>query len=135
MSKENNHNLRQLPKGYGIIPMLPNGMPDITKVVTVETPYGPMLAMPMETHPYLNHFIEKTRKAGYMDESGNFLKNVPKGAWGIWVKMYFDSMNIAADWKYFEIKWGVSNLQQNIMKKNDPKYELWETTFKGLFAP
>ena len=109
-------------------------MPDLTQGMVIDTPNGRMLALPMETHPFLNHCIEITHKAGYMDKSGNFLQHVPKGAWGIWVKMYFEYANIEADWKYFEDKWGVRNLQQNMLKRYDPKYDLWKTIFKDMFS-
>lgn len=132
--KVDSNPISNIPPGYGMIPTLENGMPDLSKAIWIDTPFGKQLYMPIDTHPYVESFIEKTIAAGYMNPDGSWSTKVPKGAWGIWITVYYEMVGAFPDWKFFEEKWKTKNLQQNMIKKETINYERWYNKFYDLLS-
>lgn len=126
-------NVNKLSQEYAYIPMLPNGAPDLSCLDIINTPLGSCYRIKTDPLPFLNIFIQRNKEAGLMDEQGNWVKEVPKGAIALWIKMYAETLQITPEWKRFEELWHLSTLKTQVMKESHPKYDYWHKKFTLIF--
>ena len=133
MNRELNRPTRSAPTGMVYIPTFPNGAPDLSRANMVETPFGRVLAVKIETHPFLDECFRRTIEIGLMNEDKQWLEDVPQGIIALWVKMYYSMIDSTPDWKYFEMLWNLKNLRTLVLKKNHKSYDHWKKELLKVF--